>query len=80
VPPGWATDGGEPWETIRGDLARARRNGEPFGVAWADALLDALDGLPPHEFVAWVEVMLSTAVAWLDAYETRHSRLAELPS
>lgn len=68
-----------PWPTIRAGLARGRDAGEPFSAAWPDALLDALDGLPPREFASWVEVLLATSRAWLDAYEARQSRLTALP-
>jgi hypothetical protein len=47
-----------------------------FPLAWANALYDALDGLPAAEFREWAGVMLGTSRAWRDAYEGRRSKLA----
>src|SRR4051812_5889464 len=46
APPGWKRDGERsPLATVLRLLAGAKRSGQPFPLAWADALYDALDGL-----------------------------------
>jgi hypothetical protein len=59
-------------------LAGAKRSGQPFPLAWADALYDALDGLPDRDFTDWAGVLLATSRAWMNAYEDRSSRLRHL--
>jgi hypothetical protein len=78
-PPGWRTAGeAAPYATLLRRLAAAKRSGWPFPLAWADALYDALDGLPAAEFGEWAGVLLETGWGWRDAYEGRAARIAEL--
>ena len=79
TPPEWKRAGeADPYAMILRRLAAAKRSRWPFPLAWADALYDALDGLPAGEFREWAGVMLETSCGWRDAYEGRASKVAEL--
>jgi hypothetical protein len=79
APLGWKRAGETaPYATVLSRLAAAKRAAQPFPLAWANALYDALDGLPAAEFREWAGVLLGTAWGWRDAYEGRAARLAEL--
>jgi hypothetical protein len=79
TPPGWKREGERsPLATILRVLAGAKRSAQPFPLAWADALYDALDGLEDREFRDWAGVLLATSRAWADAHAGRRSKLAGL--
>jgi hypothetical protein len=79
TPPGWKREGERsPLATILRLLAAAKRAAQPFPLAWADALYDALDGLDDREFNEWAGVLLATSRAWAEAYTGCRSKLAAL--
>ncbi|MCW2643962.1 MAG: hypothetical protein JWP07_71 [Pseudonocardiales bacterium] len=81
TPPGWKREGERsPLATILRLLAAAKRAAQPFPLAWADALYDALDGLEDRDFSECAGVLLATSRAWMDAYDDRRSKLTELRS
>ena len=58
----------DPLGRLRDRLAAARRDGEPFGQAWASAVDAALDGLDRMEEINWRAAIVGTADAWRAAY------------
>ena len=75
-PPEWG--GGErpsPYPTLRAALEAAKHSERPFAQAWADALYNALDGLPAGEFRDWAYTLLGTWRGWELGYEDRHTPL-----
>ena len=57
-PPGWwGTGEATPYATLLRRLAAAKLAAQPFPLAWAGALYDALYGLPADDFREWAGVL-----------------------